>query len=404
MGIEDHSHDHYHLNRCLDEYPNLSEAKPVYRNVGWSLGNRCPLKCRQCYSKSAREAGMDLSCELIDRVIDQLSGLRVHTVNLGGNEPIYTNGLNPKHSKLPYILSSLTERGIKVGITSAGPTITMLNRHFPESLKLINDVDISLDSPVASEHDQNRGQKGIYRLAMNALDIVEKMGIPRSLIMCAMNWNFTPDRIGAFIDLARAHDANVRFNPIKPVEREHMALTLSPTQFFDGLKIVTEKCDTVDLSDPAWAVAGSVNKDRVSGCPCGVNSFRIHSITPDGQLPISPCVYLHDYKSGDLATQEIGEILQSSPFREFRRRKGNPDMIRGCEGCSDLDVCGGGCASRAYLHSMHTDDSQRSIFIKDPYCPKDNLPECDSVNPVTFTEQEDLVHMGYLCTGIFKPR
>ena len=32
-------------------------------------------------------------------------------------------------------------------------------------------------------------------------------------------------------------------------------------------------------------------------CPCGRTSFRIHSITPTGEVHVSPCVYLHDYKA-----------------------------------------------------------------------------------------------------------
>lgn len=405
--LEQISRAHYSSTRYIEEHTDLPEAKANYKNVGWSLGNACPLDCKQCYSKSAREPGRNLDRKTVDRVVNQLSNLGVKTINLGGNEPIYTNGLDPKNSLLPYILDSITGKGMLVGITTSGITLLQLERFFPEYVKKINDVDISLDSPRENEHDQNRGRKGIYQLAMQSAEICKNNGVPRSFIMCGMNWNFTADRINEMIDLAVAHQANLRINPIKPIEPEHMSLILSPEQFYLGLMTILARCEPIDLSDPAWASSVNIPSNSVSGCPCGVNSFRVHSITPDGKIPISPCVYLHDYKYGDLVTMDIQEILNSPPFQAFRRRKANPGEIEGCKNCGQLPVCGGGCASRAYLHKQHNDgDKNRTLFAKDPYCPKDYLHGSQAGNrKVTLKKSEQaLVHEGYLCTGIFSPK
>ncbi len=242
---------------------------------------------------------------------------------------------------------------------------------------------------------------------MNAIAITEKHNIPHTIIMCAMNWNFTEDRILKMIDLAREKHANVRFNPMKPIEGRHMDLVLSTQQFYKGLEIILQHCDPIDLSDPAWAASSGVSKEQVSGNPCGTSSFRIHSISPSGSIAISPCVYLHDYKYGDLNKQPITEIIESTPFKAFRRRKANPQEVEGCKGCNSIDVCGGGCASRSYLHSMHEQgDNNRSLFAKDPYCFKTadltdvNLP----AKLVVEKSEQQLVHQGYLCTGIFTPK
>lgn len=405
--LERVSRAHYSGARYVEEYTDLPEARANYKNVGWSLGNACPLHCKQCYSRSAREPGKNLTRDIVDRVIDQLANLGVETVNLGGNEPIYTNGLNPKNSLLPYILDSITEKSMLVGITTSGITLVQLEKFFPGYVEKINDVDISIDSPRPYEHDQNRGRKGIYKLAMQALEICKEHQIPRSFIMCAMNWNFTSDRINEMIDLAVTHQANFRINPIKPIEPEHMNLILTPKQFYRGLMTILARCDPIDLSDPAWASSVNIHPSVVSGCPCGITSFRIHSITPDGQIPISPCIYLHDYKYGDLQTMDIQEILNSPPFQAFRRRKANPEAIEGCRDCSQISVCGGGCAARAYLHRLHEEgDDKRSLFVKDPYCPKDYAPEKQTqTRQVSIKKSEHaLVHEGYLCTGIFSPK
>lgn len=399
---------HYTENRFLNEHPDAIEAPYSYKNVGWSLGNACHLKCKQCYSKSARERGMDLNKDIIDLIIKQILSLgTVKTVNLGGNEPIYTNGLDIKNSLLPYVIEQLVVNDIKVGITTAGPTLIYLEKYYKTILSQICDVDISLDSPIADEHDDNRGQKGIFDLAVRCLEIAKAYNIPRSIIMCGMNWNFTPDRLGQMIKLAKENEANFRVNPIKPIEPKHLQLVLTPGQFFVGLELILSKCDPIDLSDPAWAALAGISSKVVSGCPCGVNSFRIHSITPKGEIPVAPCVYLHDYKFGDLAKQDLKEIINSTPFQAFRRRKANPNKISGCENCPKIDVCGGGCAARAYLHHMHSADNvERSLFVKDPYCPVSHMEQ----NPkhVLTTEltksKHALVHEGYLCTGIFVPK
>lgn len=209
------------------------------------------------------------------------------------------------------------------------------------------------------------------------------------------------------IDMAITHQANFRINPIKPIEPEHMQFILSPEQFYEGLTTILERCEPIDLSDPAWASSVRIPSSVVSGCPCGITSFRVHSITPDGEIPISPCIYLHDYKYGDLITMDIQEILNSPPFQAFRRRKANPEAIDGCKGCDQISTCGGGCAVRAYLHKMHKEgDENRTLFAKDPYCPKDHGPEDQASKAEVKIKpgKHTLVHEGYLCTGIFSPK
>ena len=91
---------------------------------------------------SVRKKGKDLSKDIVDRIINQICTLNVETVNLGGNEPIFTNGLDVSKSLLPYILMELNNNNIKVGITTSGISLMALKNKFPESLKYINDVDI----------------------------------------------------------------------------------------------------------------------------------------------------------------------------------------------------------------------------------------------------------------------
>ena len=36
------------------------ETKKQIKNIGWTLGNDCPCKCKHCYSMSVREKGKNV--------------------------------------------------------------------------------------------------------------------------------------------------------------------------------------------------------------------------------------------------------------------------------------------------------------------------------------------------------
>jgi radical SAM protein with 4Fe4S-binding SPASM domain len=394
---------HYEEDVGPIEHDDLDECEQAIENIGWTIGNDCPYRCTHCYSMSARRRGMDLEPWMVERIVDQLARLEVKTVNLGGNEPIFTSGLDARRSLLPRIISALVDRGIVVGLTTSGITLLKLEQLFPGTIPLLNDIDVSLDSPHPAEHNQNRGAP-LYQMALDALEICRSYGIDHTIIVCAMSWNFSPDHIDRVIEIARRHDAHIRINPLKPVRREHMASQLDATAFYEGFSRLMASCRQVDLGEPLLATATA---HPGHGCPCGRTSFRIHSITPEGRVPVSPCVYLHEYKVGDMLADDIFEIVASPQFRTFRRRNGNPQAIRGCDGCRFLQTCRGGCAARSYLHHLH-ETGRRSLFVKDPYCLADHRERAGAVFPEfpqhpELPEDKVMVHRNYLCTWIGEP-
>jgi radical SAM protein with 4Fe4S-binding SPASM domain len=386
-------------NTC--ELADVDGAGQQFKNIGWSLGNMCPMHCTHCYSRITRGSKYSLNKQIVDKIIGELKQMDVETVNLGGNEPIFTNGESLDNTLLPYIIDQLHGLGIRIGITTAGPTLVEMDSHFSEHLKKVNDIDVSLDSPFKSEHERNRGKRGIYDMAMNALDICDKYSMPKTIIMCAMRWNFTPDRIDALVDLAIKKNANVRFNPLQPVEKKQYAMVLGKEQYYEGLYKILQRCMPIELSDPLWSVASNAD-NSISGCPCGTSSFRIHSVTEEGKIPVSPCVYLHDFKFGDLANMGIGEIINSPPFKAFLWRKQHSGSLKECMGCGVQEKCGGGCVARSYLFAKH-ETGCGSILNIDPYCVKSSATATSE--PVTSIAENihNLVHSNYLCTGIFYP-
>lgn len=124
-----------------------------------------------------------------------------------------------------------------------------------------------------------------------------------------------------FIGISKKYDSNIRFNLLKPIQSKHFELVPSKEQVLENYKYLFEKCDTVELSEPT--LSSLVEHSKVQGCACGVYSMRINSITPDGKIPVSPCVYMHDYRVGDILTDDILDIVNSEQFRAFQTRKDN---------------------------------------------------------------------------------
>lgn len=391
--------EHYKKRGLTTEFGNAPETPSLIKNVGWTLGNYCPHKCRHCYSVSARFQGANLTIPIIDRVVDQLVRNNIETVNLGGNEPIYTNGKNPKDTLLPYIINKLDERGISAGITTSSDTLLYLYNYAREAFYKINDFDISFDSPFKDEHNDNRGSN-LYDDAIRCLEICQQENKPHSVIMTGMNWNFTECHLTALIELCKKYDAFVRVNTMKPITSGQMKQTMKFQQFYDGFKFLFSNCDTIENGETILrTLSDSKNTKR---CPCGISSFRIHSITPKGQIFVSPCVYMHDYKSSlDLLQHDLADIINSDEFKVFRQRNANPQMIKGCGDCKVKNVCGGGCAARAYLHNA-IDTGEKSFMCKDPYCPIDY--NAKQLQNIAAEQSGRLVHMDYLCTWIGKAR
>jgi radical SAM protein with 4Fe4S-binding SPASM domain len=389
--------EHYTKRGTTSEFGNASETPSKIKNVGWTLGNYCPHKCKHCYSASARMPGANMSKEIIDRIVDQLARNDIETVNLGGNEPIFTNGINPADSLLPYIIEKITVNGMSAGITTSGDTLLYLYSNQPDIFQKINDFDVSFDSPFKEEHNENRGDD-LYDDAIKCLEICQKENKPHSVIMTGMNWNFTGQHLSALLKLCQKYDAFVRINTMKPLNKGQMKQMMNMQQFHDGFKFLFENCNTIENGETVLrTMSGTENTRR---CPCGISSFRIHSITPQGQIFVSPCVYMHDYKSSlDLLKNDLSDIIASDEFKVFRQRNANPQMINGCEPCDARNTCGGGCAARSYLHNA-IDTGKKSFLCKDPYCPIDYPVDFPKMVKAESTGR--LVHMDYLCTWIGK--
>ncbi|HHW69275.1 MAG TPA: radical SAM protein [Tenericutes bacterium] len=300
-----------------------------------------------------------------------------------------------KKSLLPYIINELVDKGVDVGLTTSGLSAIYLEKYYKEEFLKLNDIDVSIDSPIESEHDENRG-KNVFKIAIKALELCEKYKKDSTIVMCAMKWNFTKDRIKELVELSKKYGTNIRINILKPTDEKHLDMMPSISQIKEGFNYLVEICDTLDMSEPS--LAGAFENKNVSGCSCGVKSLRINSITSDGKIAVSPCVYMHHFKVGNLLEDDILDIIKSPQFKEFENRKNNYKNILECKDCASIDICRGGCAASAYWYNYNKNKT-KDMFCKDPYCIKEIG---NDLNVVKYKKVKRLVHQDYLCTWIGK--
>ena len=287
------------------------------RIIGWTLGNDCPFKCSHCYSLSVRNKGQNLNKGIIDKITSELKELNINSVVLGGNEPIFTNGLNPKESLLPYIIDNLSEAEINPIIISSGFTINFLYKYKLEMLKKVKHIIISIDSPFELEHNNNRGAK-LFDMAMESLRIAGELNIPKTILLVAMNWNFDEKHVEELINLCKRTNSFLRINIYKS-ERDHK---FSPEigQLISSFKYLLDNSNTHIVTEP---MLNQIFYNQKSYPFCGLNTFRINSITPDGKIPISKCIYKHSDRFGNIVEESLpylynNKITESvSPSENF---------------------------------------------------------------------------------------
>lgn len=294
------------------------------------------------------------------------------------------------------MIEETTRIGIKVGITTNGTTIVYLYNNFPDSFHLVNDWDVSFDSPFRIEHNSSRGTN-IYDVAIKSLDICTRENAPKAIVTCLMNWNSDISHLSAFIELAKEHNAEFRINSLRPTEPWHYPMLPSIEEFYKSFSYLIKETEQIVIAEPILAALCDLESD---GCPCGTYSMRINSKSINGNISITPCVYLNSHKVGNILEDDLSQLLNSYHFEEIRRRREDVPKLCHEMDCEYLDRCRGGCASRALLITG-------DINNPDPYCPQ--LAERNGYKTPEFlhvetSHNEVRVHRNYLCTWIGKPK
>lgn len=373
-------------------------------HVGWSLGNYCNARCSHCYSWQLRKSPRALSWSEIERILSQLAAAGVKTVNLGGNEPIFTHGPQAQHSMLPRIVRAATDLGLVVGVTTNGTSALLLEELDAGAFSRVHEWHVSLDSPFPDEHDRNRGGR-YFELSLRALELMRRHGARRTIVYTAMSCNSSDAHVEGLFRVALETGSDVRINTLKPTEAGHQELVPTAAQYFRFFREVLRWSEPSVVGESPLAALWGLSS---GGCPCGTTSLRIHSITDEGRVPVSPCVFLHQLKVGNLLVDDLEDLAARPQFEALRRRREHAPTSCQERSCPLIEACRGGCAARAVLDAPELPVAA-ALERPDPFCPQealeDGLADVLPLPCALVVRNEALrVHEGYLCTYIGAPR
>ena len=235
-------------------------------SIGIGVTSLCNLACPHCYSRHLQPKSLSLD----DIVLATSKFPRLRRVNFGTGESILNKSFLA-------ICDYLKNRRIAIGLTSNGLSVCEMT---DDQLTQFNDIDISLDFPVAEIHDEWRAKSGTFAKAAEALERCASLDLNLSIALCLMNHNYK--YIPEFKKLVDRFSCFLRINLYKPVHGQ--GFLMSYTEFWQAMDLLATNFALVSNSEPILSL---VIPDSIGSTPCG-NSVRLN---PD--MTISGCVYLH---------------------------------------------------------------------------------------------------------------
>lgn len=263
-----------------------------------SITEECPNRCMHCALPDSGK-GMKLDPVEVKKIVGQVLDLGTTLVIFDGGEPT-------TYRKLPELVSCVDDRAISTLFTSGAGFTEALAQDLKESG--LYAVNISLDSPVAEEHDFMRGRDGVFRDAMNAAENAIKAGIMVDLYVVIRHDNVR--HIQAFHDLARKIGAH-----------ELTFFEVVPTGRWTG------RTGEILSAEDRQALGSFVSRSgspRIFSVPAALERFGCFAgrtwmhITPGGEA--YPCACLPK-QFGNVLEEPVAKIWQRMGHQPYQSRK-----------------------------------------------------------------------------------
>jgi len=331
--------------------------------IVWNFTNACNLRCKHCYQNAGpKPLPNELTFKEKLNVLNQLDEMEIPSIAFSGGEPTI-------HPDFIPIVKEASRRGIYTAVATNG--LAFASESFTDkALKAgLNYVEVSLDSTDPKVHDEFRGVKGAWELAVKGIkNVVKHGGASTGIAMTLTKLN--KDQIGDMVRLGEELGVTrvIFFNFI-PTGRgkENVDLDLTPEEREEALRWIYRESrrssvqvvsTAPQLARVSWQMSQgedvlpthfAIPKSQtlrslaefIGGCGAG----RIYAaIQPDGK--VTPCVFM-PIVVGDLRKQTFKDIWENSEVMLKLRDK---DLIKPpCGECPYRYVCGG-CRARAYSY------------------------------------------------------
>ena len=341
--------------------PTVPQRLPAPFLIVWNFTNMCNLRCMHCYQNAGKPSPDELTLDEKLRAVDMLDRAGVAAIAFSGGEPLI-------HPDFPTVAREASSRGIYIAVATNG--IALSNYDYAKKIRRcgVRYLEISLDSPIPSEHDRFRGLDGAWEKTVRGIKNAVKAGFTTAVATTISKFNKDyvedmvrlADELGVnkiiffnFIPVGRGKD--IIDLDLDPLEREEVirelfrlnrkysveVLTTAPQYSRISLQLSSGR----EVSPTHFYVGGDPGIEALADFIGGCGAGRIYAaLQPNGD--VSPCVFM-PIVVGNLRRDDFIKIWRETPlFNRLRDR----DILKGfCGRCIYRYVCGG-CRARAYSY------------------------------------------------------
>lgn len=342
--------------RSNDPVPGVLSA-PL--RVFYEITQRCPEKCRHCYTDAGAAHERELSRSDKLALIDQMVEIGCFRLSIAGGEPLVDPDFFP-------LLEYAQERQVDVSFSTSGiPVSKKVAKRLAKCD--VRTVNVSLDGWDEESYGSVRGRDRFKLMVRGVRTLRTHYAGKVAAKVTLMTTNAAHlDRVIALAE-ELGFDV-VKFNCVRAAGRaeESRDLVLSAADYHQAVKYLADLYNSGRTSikmvlpvNPFQALADGDQVDVVGelgfGCYAGKESFCVR---PTGD--VQPCSSFpeHLFNDGNVRDYSLADLwLTGSAMKTFRGLTGSSN----CSTCEVYDGCRGGCYLRAF-------DSTGDINALDPYC------------------------------------
>ena len=257
-----------------------------------------------------------LNQDILKSIGDQAHELGIFELDLQGGE---------LHLETEYVFESILSIGIHMFYTNLTTNGFFMTAEIAEKLKSlgVDRVSVSIDSMDSETHDKFRGKKGSWERALNALKLVQDVGITPYMNITVGRYNVDSEDLKLMLEYSKDQKYTTLLNVATPggmwAEISNICITEEDTQHLIEMR-KHYKNILRNLWDPF-----DRNRESVIGC----NTVNRLYITPKGD--VLPCPYVH-IGLGNVFDSSLKDISNKG-FRVKKFRDNSQKCLAG----EDLD-------------------------------------------------------------------
>jgi mycofactocin biosynthetic radical S-adenosylmethionine protein MftC len=309
----------------------------------WELTYACNLACVHCLSSSGRRDPRELSPVEARGVVDELAGMKVFYVNIGGGEPM----LRPDFFDL---LAYAVDHKVGVKFSTNGTRLTPARARRLAAMDYV-DVQVSLDGALEETNDAVRG-RGSFAAARTAMDNLAAADFgPFKISVVVTRENVT--QLDRFSDIAEGYGAQLRLTRLRPSGRgvdSWEALHPTADQQRMLYRWLLERPDVLTGDSFFHLSALGQPLDGLNLCGAG---RVVCLIDPVGDVYACPFVIDTEFLAGNVRDGGgfAGVWRGSELFASLRE----PQSAGACASCGSYDACQGGCMAAKFFTGLPLD-------------------------------------------------